>query len=642
MKSNRNSIKPYVIIIATCVLVFANTFGNKYALDDSLILTPSVRKGITAISEIITDTRANSNKFQLDLYRPLRQISLALDESLFGSEPGPKHMMNVIYYAAFCCLFFAFLRREFPRYKQWWLLVCVLLFAVHTLNVEVVANIKSRDIILGGICSISGLLCVQKIFERRYNYVVPALLLFILSVFAKKDAIILAILIPLMYVNRSEKPLLSNIWGAIKISIFIPVIIFISVFTLKFYNPSVKDEGPDEIRVHLGNCLNFIDDKTELFATQLWLAWVNVSHVLLPTELVYLTAYNQVEPTQFNSYKPWLGLLVLVGLLTALAWSFLKNKRLFYGIACFVALLIPYLQFFKYGPDTYADRFMFYPLLGYSIMLWSVLSYVFKVDPAQTNFSDLLKRPLPLVVVGSILLLYSGLTVARNRVWYDDWTLYSTDMPKMENNTKANYNYAGMLYENSKKSGNELQVKPEVYKHFQKSIDIFPGYATNYIGYSRIAKDYGDDSLAHSVLQKAVRKFNNNAEVLANYGFLLYNLREYNAAEVYLIQAIKMGFEPLEPLQKLFWLKMKTNQFDQAIGYADQAIAIEKISGLPYILKGKALMTVGKYDEAMQSFKAALDREPSQKKNIEPVLKTFQEGGEIEIANQLSNLLKKY
>ena len=68
----------------------------------------------------------------------------------FGENPFIGHLLNVLLFALLCALIFQFLRTLLRdhRHSDLLALLTALLFAVHPVHSEVVANIKGRDEIL--------------------------------------------------------------------------------------------------------------------------------------------------------------------------------------------------------------------------------------------------------------------------------------------------------------------------------------------------------------------------------------------------------------------------------------------------------------------------------------------------------------
>ena len=145
------SLKLALLLGIISFIVYANTLKNGYVLDDSSAIFENtiVHKGTAGISELLTTPyRYGFYITENDLYRPLSLVMLAIEYQFFGLNPAPNHFMNIIVFAAGVIMLFFFLDAFFERKKTAVAFIAALLFAVHPVHTEVVANIKSRDELL--------------------------------------------------------------------------------------------------------------------------------------------------------------------------------------------------------------------------------------------------------------------------------------------------------------------------------------------------------------------------------------------------------------------------------------------------------------------------------------------------------------
>ncbi|HRH69695.1 MAG TPA: tetratricopeptide repeat protein [Flavobacteriales bacterium] len=137
------------------IALYVNTTANQFALDDGLVLNENkyVAKGIPGISDILMHDSfhgciGNSAYLSGGRYRPLSLVTYAIEVSLFGMEPWVHHLGNVLLFAVCCIVLFRFLRRFVLPDHPWAAWSVALLFTVHPVHTEAIANIKGRDEIL--------------------------------------------------------------------------------------------------------------------------------------------------------------------------------------------------------------------------------------------------------------------------------------------------------------------------------------------------------------------------------------------------------------------------------------------------------------------------------------------------------------
>ena len=148
-----SKIFPIVVFILGFVL-YANTLGNGYAFDDSIVITDNqfTQKGFAGIPDLLTkDFFEGLYGKSLELtggrYRPLSLVSFAIERGIFGDNPLIGHLVNALIYGL-CCLFLFHVVARFTSYTSSIPYVTSILFCFHPIHTEVVANIKSRDEIL--------------------------------------------------------------------------------------------------------------------------------------------------------------------------------------------------------------------------------------------------------------------------------------------------------------------------------------------------------------------------------------------------------------------------------------------------------------------------------------------------------------
>ena len=163
------NVKLAFLLGAIAFLAYANTFKNGYAYDDMSAVTQNtiVTRGSSALPEIFsTPYRYGFYVTPNDLYRPLSLAMFAMEYQLSDGAPGIMHFMNVLIYTGCVLLLFFFFDVLFEKKKTAIAFMASLLFALHPLHTEVVANIKSRDELLCFFFVFSSLLAFMK-FARE-------------------------------------------------------------------------------------------------------------------------------------------------------------------------------------------------------------------------------------------------------------------------------------------------------------------------------------------------------------------------------------------------------------------------------------------------------------------------------------------
>ena len=213
VKKTEASVKwIYILLFSLACLLYANTLRHEYAFDDAVAITENAftQKGIQGIPDLFQkDLFAGIHGKDLVLgggrWRPLSLITFALEVQFFGNNPHISHLFNVLLYGLAVVILFMMLQKILPG-KLLLNFLVTLLFIVHPVHTEVVANIKSRDELLSfiGLC-LAIYWCFKFIESRRMKYLMYSCIAYILALTSKENGITLIALLPILLVYLANK-----------------------------------------------------------------------------------------------------------------------------------------------------------------------------------------------------------------------------------------------------------------------------------------------------------------------------------------------------------------------------------------------------------------------------------------------------
>ncbi|MEI8341882.1 MAG: hypothetical protein WCH43_10160, partial [Verrucomicrobiota bacterium] len=134
----------------------------------AVIMTNPYVHGLRHLGEILTLRVMHLDV--IDNNRPVFLLSAMLDWTLWGANPFGYHLTNVLLHALVSVLLFAFLRRLMNGVPPWAPFFAALVFAVHPVNCEAVAEISYRkDLIAaaGILAALNFAGMFQPMFSRR-------------------------------------------------------------------------------------------------------------------------------------------------------------------------------------------------------------------------------------------------------------------------------------------------------------------------------------------------------------------------------------------------------------------------------------------------------------------------------------------
>lgn len=489
-----------LVIALSCMLLYCNTFFSGYALDDALFITDNAltKKGFDGMADIMSKD-AFYGVFGDDAakflpggrYRPLSQIMFAAEYEMFGPRPFAGHLINVILYTLVCLILFKVLEALFGKKPGKWYLslpfLATMIFALHPLHTEVVANIKGRDELLSLLFSLIALWLSLKYFKnKRINNLVLLLPVFMLALLSKENALTFIAVIPLTLFVFTKTPFKNYLILALPLIITVIVYFVIRFSALGFITNDVVNE---ELLNDPFLYATFWQKLGTVFYT--WGRYLIL--LIFPHPLTHDYYPYHIQLIGLADYRSLISLAVYLALGVYAMIRIFKKDIIAYGILLYlITFSISSNLVFNIGTFM-NERFMFVPLLGFAI----ILAYAANRWSAKARLLPVVKTLLVL-----LLLLYSVKTFTRNFVWKNSYTLFTTDVKTSENSAKCNVG-AGEMLIRSINDQTPPEKKTEIINasvaYFEKGISIHPRFkaAWLFLGYAQhLTGDYKNSRLS--------------------------------------------------------------------------------------------------------------------------------------------------
>lgn len=180
-KWQENNVLMGTVFFCLAFLIYSNTLNNEFAGDDPLVVSKNqyVQKGFGGIKDIFTTTLTEEYTGVKDFgYRPVPLAMFAIEKDIIEENSIGHHWMQVLLYGLSCVITFLILQRMLKSLGQWPIITATLRFIVHPIHTEVVANIKSRDEILGFIGVIGTTMSERLLFTPSFGFCLIASLIF--------------------------------------------------------------------------------------------------------------------------------------------------------------------------------------------------------------------------------------------------------------------------------------------------------------------------------------------------------------------------------------------------------------------------------------------------------------------------------
>ena len=499
------------MLLSAIALVYGRVAGYGYCgIDDSVYVSnnAAVQAGLTPAGVVWAFTSLQP------FWLPLTWISLMLDVSLFGLDPGAQHLVNVAIHGANSLLVYAL---ALALLRHWLAsLLIAFLFAIHPLHVESVAWITERKDVLSGFFFLLSVLAYLWYAARpsagRYVAVVCG---FVLALLAKPMAVTLPAVL-----------LLLDYWPLRRLSAA----------------PSLRWSGRFPRWVDLGL------EKAPLFALSLACGLVTLvagQKSLVQTEVAPIgfrianavTSYSTyllqtIAPTgmaviypmhSIHLWKELVPSLLVLGVVSAAAVRWRKRAPwLLFGWLWFVLTLLPVIGLIQSGAQSHADRFMYLPLLGPCLVLGAPITRLGAAARARA-----------MLALAPALAAYSFAAWVQVGYWSSTETLAKHALEVVGDNVPLHSMLVGFYLDEGRLDDAEA--------HAMKVMKLASGSPLleelAYSGLGLVMLHKGQYSLAERMFRSALEKGPRSARTLNNLGIALEKQGRREEAAKYFAEA---------------------------------------------------------------------------------------------------------
>lgn len=603
-----------LLCAAVALLLYSNTLRHDYTVDDATVMAKNTitTKGIKALPEIFSSAyRKGFWERKESLYRPLSVAMFAVEWQLAPNNPHLGHFINVILYALSGYVLCIALFKLFPG-SYIVPFFAALLFIVHPVHTEVVANIKSRDEILAFLFSALSVFLFLKYFdEKKTRLAVLSGLCFLLALLSKESAITLVLIFPLvLYFFRKAglktsfiKSILLFAAAGIYLAIRFSVLHGISNFT--------------EI-LPINNSLVNTNDWLTQKATAVFILGKYVALLFFPAQLSFDYSFNQIANVGFANGSVLAAVAVFTFLLFYALYNFSKRNVTAFGILFFFITISIVSNIFFLIESVMAERFLYMPSLGFSIAVVFFLSKVFKVQDEKKSSSVkeiLAGQKLFSSLFILICVLFSAKTFSRNADWKNNITLLNKDVKTCPNSARIRYAYgSALLIERALIEKNEQQKQSyldQSIAQLEKGVSILNTYSDAYYHLGIAYKEKGNYKAAvYNFEQAAKNKKFNDAEYFIALGISYGKNKQYEKSIETLNRAVTIDPQSTEAYNNLGVYYDEWGKINESIQALDKAISLDKTSDKAYYNLGNTYAHTGNYAEAINQYMKAIALKP--------------------------------
>lgn len=575
-----------IFLFSAAVLLYAKTFRYGYAWDDAIVIEENdrVKAGFSGLPDHWV--KHNSDRLMDQYgYRPVVMTTFGLEYALLGPMPGFSHFVNAVLYGLLCVMVFMVLRRLLPKVGIWVVFGTSMLYLLHPLHVEAVANIKSRDEILAFLFALASCWMALRFYDSgKWKHLFLAVLAFFLGFLSKESAVAM---LPLIGFAILIQP--GNMRKKVLYLLPLPLMAMAVMGILRWAEASTVDQavtagaGIFQENLGLGNPILGASNDSLSLPTACTLFLRYLKEFFWPWPLVYYSGYDHIALSDWAQPIVWWSLSAIgTWLVAAFAWL-RRDKSLMVGWLFFVGYLMLYGHFLRPLADLMADRFMLAASLGVCLLtVWTVARLLGVCRPVLDHLPQAtavqlrrfkLRKVVFAVLIGAFGLVLGYRTLDRMSVWKDNLTLFSTDIPHLDRCARCHVHYAGALLDRYQKKGGTPAQAAEIEREYRKAFAISPWV---YYGRIELAQFlYNQQRFADGieVMKTASALFPDQARPLYFLGYGEYFQQSYAAAAQHLRQSMEMAPSRHDAPYFLAWALFFGGKADEAIAVAESSIA---------------------------------------------------------------------
>jgi len=478
-----------VLLFCFSFVVFGNSIFNGYALDDEFYTAGSnklTQKGLKGIPEIFKTRTFFNNDGTGYSYRPVTLTTFAIEIQFFGEKARTSHFINVLIYAFSIVLLFGLLRKWFVTQGDWFSFFICLLFLVHPLHTEVVANIKCRDELLVFLFGVLMMRAMWKHLESKswiHFGLVP--IWFGLAVLSKTTVVPLIILAPIAVWYFTDKKWYS---GLVYI---LPIALIVMLFKVMLIS-----RLPEMTRTLQGfeNPIGEMDG-SQLTATASYVLGRYLWLHFIPYPLIFYYGLKEVPVCSWGEPLVIISLVTYIALAVWTLFEVRKKSASGFGLLFFLGNILLFSNLFGPAPGLMAERYTYLASLGFAIIAVDMIFRLTKTTPASFDWKNNSTSQVKWMMV-AIAVLFSLRSIGRNESWEDKETLYRNDVELAPESAKINMLLGSLLSSQGAQMNFESQqmlqqgMQRDAMELRQTAFDLFGESRTYYEQATSIYPEY--------------------------------------------------------------------------------------------------------------------------------------------------------
>ena len=452
----------YAAVVALALVASASGLSNGFALDDLALVADNAR--VHSLDQLwrLFALPYWPPQYGASLYRPLVTLFYALQWAAGGGAPWVFHMVSVVLYAALCALVLALLLYMIAPGPA---VIGALLFAVHPVHVEAVANVVGQSELLASLAMVAS--SVVYVRARRAGaFRTPTILslcgLYGVAVLCKEHALLLPVLLAALEWFAVEGPPAGS-WQVLvqRARATAPLVGGLVVVAAVYLITRTIVVGELLGEKHLVPVHGFRRVWVMLVVVPQWLRLL-----VWPAHLSADYSPRQIEIPAGPGSEIVLGIAILLASVAAFVAlgrgphatrGDRRAARL--GLAWLAITLLPVSNLFSVM--LVAERTLLLPSVGAVLVAGAAILWATR-SIAQWGAAPSARVGAPVAVSAiAVALIVAGAirSMGRQRVWRDNATLFTQTAEDAPRSYRAQFFYGQLLFEQGRRAEGERRLR---------------------------------------------------------------------------------------------------------------------------------------------------------------------------------------
>jgi len=562
-----------IVILVFAAIVFSTGLNGEFVnWDDDHYIEKNNYIQILSIESI----KAIFTSSYMGNYHPITTLNYAIELHLFGLNPLPYKLFNLILHLLNTVLVFIVI--SYFTDKREISLLTAFLFAIHPMHIESVTWVSERKDVLYTLFFLLSIDFYIKYLKNNQKiiFLFYAFVFFVLSLLSKSAAVVLPVL--LLFISYYfDKRLLFK-----RILLLLPFFVLSIIFGLL----AIETQTP-AIATNIG--------EKYVFYERILLVFYAITFYI--TRFIFPYNFSPLHPYPHTQYLPlslpfYIAPLIILGLIITYFFVSKPFKRiLFFGFGFYIITIALVIQIIPVGDAIVAERYSYVPYIGLGF-IFSHLFVLFKNKNKQ--FATIA------LIIFSVFLTVT--TVIQIQKWHNSITLWTQAIKSYPRHSVAYLNRC------TYKSNNDDLLG--ALDDCTKSAELNPANPAAFTTRAYIYKEINfldlalaDYNIALTLSPKDSFAYLNRGITKAQMGLNIEAIEDFN-------KAIEYSNNYAEAYNNRGIEYQKKGDLAEALNDFNYSISLDKTNTNSFSNRGIIYIQMGKLDKAIADFSAALEIMP--------------------------------